>query len=66
VDAPRTLPELLLAAGDAIDGENLDIDRLETLRRVNQNWLQPQDEARAVDYLLGNLIGLVDQLRMHL
>ena len=62
----RTLPELLLAAGDAIDGENLDVTRLEERRRVNQGWLQTEEEARAVDYLLGNLIGLVDQARMYL
>jgi hypothetical protein len=63
---PRTLPELLTAAGDAIDGENLDIERLEELRRINHSWLQTEEERRSVDYLLGNVIGLVDQIRMHL
>ena len=64
-EAPRTLTELLTAAGDCIDGENLNIDRLEILRRVNDNWLQPEAERKAVDYLLSGIIGLADQLRMH-
>ncbi|MEA5392126.1 hypothetical protein VB738_12740 [Cyanobium gracile UHCC 0139] len=64
--ARRTLPDLLTATTDAIDGENLDIDRLELLRRVNDGRLQPEDELKAVDYLLSGIIGLADQVRMHL
>jgi hypothetical protein len=51
---PRTTTEMIDAIAEVMEGEcdTPPMDRLETLTRINQSWMQTEEETQAIDRLL--------------